>query len=117
MPGAPATAVFYMPTWIGPALHEAMKKPRGARFPGRGCDDQAGGEVVRSTRGGEASPGILDPGEGLPEDSRGAGERRGFLFRRRPAIHDRIDPPRSSAEQDDQRSRRPLPPDARLPCA
>src|SRR3989454_12041521 len=26
-----------MPTWIGPALHEAMKKPRGARFPGKGA--------------------------------------------------------------------------------
>src|SRR5207244_314493 len=83
----------------------------------RGCDDQAGGEDVCSTRGGEAGPGILGPGEGLSEDRRRSGERRGFLLRRWPAVYDRIDSPRTGPEQDDQRSRRPLSPDARLPRA
>src|SRR5712691_12783215 len=54
---------------------EAMKKPRGCPNPReRGCDDRAGGEIVRSTRGGEASPGILDAGEGLLQDRRIARE-------------------------------------------
>src|SRR5207247_9818726 len=89
---------------------------RGAIPREGGGDDQAGGEVVRSTRGGGASPGILEPSEGLPEDRRGRGEGRGFLLRRRPAVYDRIHPPRSGPEQDDQGPRRPLPSDARLPC-
>src|SRR5438445_11032728 len=74
--------------WVG-RRSEAMKKPRGGPNPGeRGCDDQAGGESVCSTRGGEAGPGVLGPRESLREDRRGAIERRRLLFRRRTAGHD-----------------------------
>src|SRR6266550_3156118 len=101
--------------WVG-RRSEAMKKPRGGPNPGeRGCDDQAGGESVCSTRGGEASPRVLEPREGLREDGRGAFEGRGLLLRRRAAVHDRIDPPGPGAEQDDEGRGPPLPPDARLP--
>src|SRR3989475_811383 len=79
--------------WVG-RCSGAMKKPRGGPNPGeRDCDDQAGGESVCSTRGGEASPRVLGPREGLREDGRGAFEGRGVLLRRRAADHDRIDPP------------------------
>src|SRR6266571_2008858 len=41
-----------------------MKKPLGGPIPReRGCDDQAGGEVVRSSGAGAAGPGILDARE------------------------------------------------------
>src|SRR6266568_4187426 len=102
--------------WALPHL-EAMKKLRGARIPReRGCDDQAGGEDVRSCRAGATGPELLDAREGLPEDRGGTGERRRLLLRRRTALHDRLDPPRPGPEQDDQGSRGPLPPDAGLSC-
>src|SRR5438445_11925910 len=69
------------PEWVG-RRSEAMKKPRGGPNPGeRGCDDQAGGESVCSTRGGEASPRVLEPREGLREDRRRAIEGRRLLLR------------------------------------
>src|SRR2546421_11873038 len=101
--------------WVG-RRSGAMKKPRGGPIPReRGCDDQAGGEIVRSTRGGEAGPGILEPREGLSEERRSAGEGRGFLLRGRTALHDRGDSSPSGPEQNQQGRGPPLPPDARLP--
>src|SRR5437016_12932128 len=68
--------------WVG-RRSEAMKKPRGGRNPGeRGWDDQAGGESVCSTRGGEASPRGLEPREGLSEYARGKFEARGLPTQR-----------------------------------
>src|SRR2546428_14114925 len=72
--------------WVG-RRSEAMKKPRGGPNPGeRGCDDQAGGEIVRSTRGGEAGPGGLEPRGGLREGRGWPFEGGGVLVRCRPAL-------------------------------
>src|SRR5438132_13691925 len=72
--------------WVG-RRSEAMKKPRGGPNPGeRGCDDQAGGGSVCSTRGGDARPEVLRPRESLREDRRDAIERRRLLFPARPAV-------------------------------
>src|SRR5207249_11853167 len=66
---------------------------------------------------GGPGPGILESREGLREDGRGAFEGGGLLLRRRPAVHDRLDPPRPSPEQVPERRGHPLSPDARFPRA